>query len=380
MPEVQEVFRMATNKVKPDPNALERQVRRQRKTTRNNRARTYVVVAAVLAAVAIGVFALQRSTGDATVPGSDRSPAPSSFTTSLPGGAQRAKPSNVSLNGSVLSIAGLPPDAYSLSYSPHVGRIAFIAVDDTGVDRLGYMNVDGTVYLVPTPTNLIIGSTIGIGTAAISPDGTRIAFEALSSRNSDIYVVGIDGSGLVRLTDDPQTDQYPQWSPDNSTIVYDNGGAREQSSDPQFSQTAEIYTVPADGSASPTRLTHDDVANAAPSFSPDGRRLAFVRDNQIWTMSADGTDPQQLTDGAMAFTPRWSPDGSTIAFTYYSHAYRPVVAMASEYGDRPLIIAALVDVATGEVTRLRDIAMASDANTPQWLDADRLLISRVRAR
>ena len=115
MPEVQEVFRMATNKVKPDPNALERQVRRQRKTARNNRARTYVVVAAVLAAMAIGVFALQRSTGDATVPGSDRSPAPSSFTTSLPGGAQRAKPSNVSLNGSVLSIAGLPPDAYSLS-------------------------------------------------------------------------------------------------------------------------------------------------------------------------------------------------------------------------------------------------------------------------
>ena len=55
MPDVQEVFRLATNKVKPDPNALERQQKRQRASTRSTRARAYLVVAAVIAAIAIGV-------------------------------------------------------------------------------------------------------------------------------------------------------------------------------------------------------------------------------------------------------------------------------------------------------------------------------------
>ena len=62
MPEVEEVFRLATNKVKPDPNALERQARRQRASARTNRMWAYVAVAAVvvLAAVAAVVFAGTR--------------------------------------------------------------------------------------------------------------------------------------------------------------------------------------------------------------------------------------------------------------------------------------------------------------------------------
>ena len=70
-------------------------------------------------------------------------------------------------------------------------------------------------------------------------------------------MVGVDGTGLRRLTTDPATDQYPQWSPDGTTIVYDNAGARENSEDPQFSKTAEIFTVPAATGGAPTRLTHN---------------------------------------------------------------------------------------------------------------------------
>ena len=56
MPDVQEVFRLATSKVQPDPDALERQVRRQRAAARKSRVRAYVAVAAVLVVLGVAVF------------------------------------------------------------------------------------------------------------------------------------------------------------------------------------------------------------------------------------------------------------------------------------------------------------------------------------
>src|SRR5690349_6321219 len=61
MPDVQEVFRLATNKVKPDPDALERQVRRQRAEVRKSRVRAYVAVAAVLVVLGVAIFTISRA-------------------------------------------------------------------------------------------------------------------------------------------------------------------------------------------------------------------------------------------------------------------------------------------------------------------------------
>jgi dipeptidyl aminopeptidase/acylaminoacyl peptidase len=75
----------------------------------------------------------------------------------------------------------------------------------------------------------------------------------------------------------------------------------------------ELWTVPVAGGAA-RRLTagpHD----AAPVWSPDGSRLAFLRDGQVHVLVRDGGEPQQLTDlprGAGA--PAWSPDGHRLAF------------------------------------------------------------------
>jgi TolB protein len=61
---------------------------------------------------------------------------------------------------------------------------------------------------------------------SVSPDGTGIAFVAISDGNSEIYVMNRDGSGLQRLTHVVAEDTSPNWSPDGRRLVFvsDRGG------------------------------------------------------------------------------------------------------------------------------------------------------------
>ena len=381
MPEVEEVFRLATNKVKPDPNALERQQRRQRSAARSSRVRVYVAVAAVIAAVAVGavvVLDAVNSSEKRPVDNGDGSGTPGqlTFANSLPAGAIEQELDVIDLQGrTTRKVVGLPLDGFAPSVSADGSTIAFVAVpNEMAYNQIGIMNADGSApHFVPTPH-------VVVTTVAVSPDGSRIAFEGIASGNGDIYVVRSDGSGLQQLTDDPATDQFPQWSPDGTTIVYDNAGNREQS-DAQYSLTAEIWTVAADGSGPPTRLTTNDVADSSPSFSPDGSQIAFFRNGSLWTMSATGSNQRWLAwDDGGGWTPRWSPDGKRIAFTYYRENYRPIVQLAQDYGDTPLVVLAIVEVDSGRVDRLTNVAMATDLTTPQWMDNEHILALRVPAK
>jgi Protein kinase domain/WD40-like Beta Propeller Repeat len=143
-----------------------------------------------------------------------------------------------------------------------------------------------------------------------SPDGTKLAYYADADGDFDVYVLDLAGAAVTQLTNNGDEDLYPAWSPDGTKIAFTR---RTGDAD------AEVFVMNADGSGE-QQLTENEVEDRYPDFSPDGSQIVFATDEggdyDIAVMNADGSGTRQLTDnGADDDAPAWSPDGSTIAFS-----------------------------------------------------------------
>jgi Tol biopolymer transport system component len=102
----------------------------------------------------------------------------------------------------------------------------------------------------------------------------------------------------------------PQLSPDGRFVAY-------QISDPDKAANrsrTQIYLIPV-GGGEPVQLTSGDTSASSPRWSPDGTRIAFVRGGQIHTMDTKGGDIKTVTSiSTGAGDPVWSPDGRMLAF------------------------------------------------------------------
>jgi TolB protein len=143
---------------------------------------------------------------------------------------------------------------------------------------------------------------------AYSPDGSRIAFASAREGTLDVYVMNADGSDTRRLTSTPANDGQPTWSPDGRQIAF------------QRDDGDHIYVMRSDGSGV-RRLTNDLAPEGEPAWSPDGTWIAYARRTpgsevqEVWLVRPNGQGRHQLTKlESTAYTPAWSPDGKTIAF------------------------------------------------------------------
>ena len=113
-----------------------------------------------------------------------------------------------------------PQDEFSPAWSPNGEKIAFVRdVFENFHLRTGIfvMNPDGTEVTELRPV-LHVGANAA---PDWSPDNTKIVFWSnQDDNNGDIYVMNADGSGQIRLTNDPAFETDPAWSPDGTKIVF----------------------------------------------------------------------------------------------------------------------------------------------------------------
>jgi Tol biopolymer transport system component len=287
------------------------------------------------------------------------------------------------------------------SVAPPAGTEVDYVLDlDTG-ERTPLPNIFDS--LDPTDTDGRYSQSVGGrfigGRYAASPDGSTLAFVGLGDDgNPQIFIAGVDGSGVRQVTHDPVAAITPAWSPDGSRIAYQGGYG-------SGGVPGLFFLDVATGAA--TKVINVSTANwpAWPTFTPDGSSLlysgtAVVRtvpiaegksvvlfgngrggmghagggsmspDGSLVTMmgnepdgpgagrfvaNADGTDLRSIGGRAGESTPAgtWSSDGTRIVCVDY-------------VGNHILV----VDVATGEVTRV------GEGTAAIWLDGHTLLVER----
>jgi Tol biopolymer transport system component len=151
----------------------------------------------------------------------------------------------------------------------------------------------------------------------------------------ELYSMNPDGSGLFRITNDTTPDGFPDVSPLGPSIVWSRFSADYK--------TAEIFTQNLDGSKR-KQLTSLGALTRYPRYSPDGTKIAFSSDVlgsfEIFVMNADGTGMIQLSNsGGTAQGPSWSPDGSKIAYQARDNAgFAAIWTMTASGGQQTLLV------------------------------------------
>lgn len=205
---------------------------------------------------------------------------------------------------------------------------------------------------------------------AFSPDGEWLAFTTARSGSNQIWVIPLAGGEARQVTDAKAGVGQFRWSPGGDAFAFvmrdpqtdeEEKAAKEKRDvilvDQNF-KYGHIYSVPFDPSATETaeatRLTEGGFHVTGFDWAPDGDRIVFAHQadprintgrlsGDIALVSADGEDMTQLVTGdGIESSPRWSPDGSLIAY--------------ASSGDRPEPIGLadlfVVDPATGATRRL----------------------------
>jgi Tol biopolymer transport system component/DNA-binding winged helix-turn-helix (wHTH) protein len=162
---------------------------------------------------------------------------------------------------------------------------------------------------------------------SFAPDGGSLVFASDRSGNSDLWVSLAAGGPPVRITDTPEAESHPAWSPDGSRVAF----VRMRQDKP----VPDVFVMPALGGEA-RRLVEQ---GTDPAWSPDGRQIAFTEWVGGWTRiaktTADGAAPVAITPverGYFHRHPAWSLDGRLLVFNRSPGGYAGQVMRVSSEG------------------------------------------------
>jgi Tol biopolymer transport system component/tRNA A-37 threonylcarbamoyl transferase component Bud32 len=220
-------------------------------------------------------------------------------------------PSSISVVAAAGGAATRVTDDQSLNVSPAWGpggSLLFVSSREGGRD-IYQVTLKRSGEPAGPPVRLTTG--LGAHSISVSTDGTRLAYTAFTE-TSNVWSVPIPAVGAVSIsravpvTAGNQTIENLDVSPDGQWLAFDSDRSGPQ----------RIYRVRLGGSggSEPEQLTSDSADSFWPTWSPNGREIAFQGfrglGRQVFVMSAEGGPPVQVTKGSDdERTPSWAPDG-----------------------------------------------------------------------
>ncbi|HZH92111.1 MAG TPA: S9 family peptidase [Pyrinomonadaceae bacterium] len=244
-------------------------------------------------------------------------------------------------------------------WSPDSRRIAFLANRDAPRPDAPSSAPRNQIWIIPVAggeAERLTEEEAGVAQFRWSPDGRRIAyvvrdtpqdkaerdkrrkdkFDAIVVDSGFIYshlwTINLDTKEKRRVTEGSFTVSDPQWSPDAAWVAYtmSKGGSQESSfTDISDERNTDLYVAPAAGGA-PRQLTTNAGPDYAPRFSPDGKWIAYLSNDEpaSWaakidlvvvasdaSAAANAPPPRNLTgkyNDSVNGAPKWSPDGAAL--------------------------------------------------------------------
>ncbi|TDV54784.1 hypothetical protein [Actinophytocola oryzae] len=181
----------------------------------------------------------------------------------------------------------------------------------------------------------------------LSPDLTTVVFSSTEDGQSDLWLVGVDGTGARRLTNTPEDETWPAFSPDGTQVA--------------FARDGQIYRQPVAGGDA-VAVTDEPGGAAEPAWNPVDDRIAYTANgNQVRIAGAPVLTGDQA--GWQTRWPVWKPDGTGLL----------LLRLDGECGC-PTTVYQVVPGSPAELLLAEDRDVAS----PAWFDG-RLLVSRTSA-
>jgi len=201
-------------------------------------------------------------------------------------------------------------------------------------------NPDIFYHNLGTGQRHVVAGYSGLNTsAAVSPDGSKVAMILSRSGSPDVWVCDADGSNLKQLTNTPEDESSPCWSPDGRWICFATKINERRALAKVSAGGGAMQRIPTPGAPNPTE----------PDWSPDGKWITFTSQTSgfdICVVPADGGTPTVLVAGE---DPSWSPNSRTLVVT-------------RRVGGRYVL--SVLDVFTKQV---KDIARISGSDSqPAW--------------
>lgn len=353
MADLREVFEMVKQQTEPDLDSWVEQERRLRQARRKQKIGAFALVAAIVAAAfvfVVGPWGDDRP-GTPVTPADDVNPAPDDGAVAPVVGFAQYDIATGEMTGT-----GIRASSSAVDVSPDGTKITYVDSPTGTGETVHIANIDGSNVQNFKRTNLA-------GDAKAprwSPDGTMIVFQGKRGLQiGNLYVLDVTTGGVERITDlEPMTAgiwwMAPTFSSDGQTVYFNKAriagiGSRD------IGQHWDIWSVPAAG-GEPTLIRRDAFMA---DVSPTGDAIAYVgarsgdagfETADVYVARPDGTDARRIADAPSSGSPRWSPDGSQIAYSADSDGIH------------------IVDLASG------DDQVIDAAGWLEWVDADTLMI------